>query len=43
MRKLLFVGHLLDRQGDREGDGYGDLCLSCTRHPPTLQIAIEAL
>jgi len=34
---------LLDRQGDREGDGYGDLCLSCTRHPPALQIATEAL
>ena len=27
----------------REGDGYGDLCLLCTRHLPALQIAVEAL
>jgi len=32
MRNLLFLGHLLDRQGDREGDANGDLCLSCARH-----------
>src|SRR6266481_2441258 len=38
----LFLGHLLGRQSDREGDGYGDLCLSCTRHPPALQLAFEA-
>ena len=43
MRNLLFLGHLLDRQGDREGDAYGDLCLSCTLHLPALQAAIEAL
>jgi hypothetical protein len=43
MRNLLFLGHLLDRQGDREGDAYGDLCLSCTLHLPALQVAIEAL
>jgi len=42
MRNLVFLGYLLDRQGDREGDGYGDLCLSCTRHLPAPQIAIEA-
>src|SRR5260370_29930847 len=30
-------------KGDHEGDGYGDLCLSCARHPPALQIAIETL
>src|SRR4029077_3973739 len=40
---VLSLGHLLDGQGDREGEGYGDLCLSCTRHPPVLQIATEAL
>src|ERR1700681_1953429 len=33
VRNRLSIWHLLDRQGDREGDGYGDLCLSCTRHP----------
>jgi len=43
MRNLLFLGHLLDRQGDREGDAYGDLCLSCTLHLPALQVAIEVL
>ncbi len=42
-RNLLLLGHLLDRQSDREGDAYGDLCVSCTRHLPALQIAIEAL
>ena len=36
-RNLVFVGHLRDRQGDREGDGYGDLSLSCTHHPPASQ------
>ena len=43
VRNRLSIWHLLDRQGDREGDGYGDLCLSCTRHPFTLQIAVEVL
>jgi hypothetical protein len=43
MRNLLFVRHLLDRQGDREGGAYGDLGLSCTLHLPALQVAIEAL
>src|SRR2546422_331841 len=43
VRNHLSIWHLLDRQGDREGDGYGDLCLSCTRHPFALQIAVEAL
>jgi hypothetical protein len=43
MRNLVFFGHLLDRQGDREGDAYGDLCLSCTLHLPALQVAIEVL
>jgi hypothetical protein len=38
MRNLLFLGHLLDRQGDREGDAYGDLCISCTLHLPALQV-----
>jgi len=42
MHNLLFLGHLLDRQSDREGDGYDDLCLSYARHLPALQIAIEA-
>src|ERR1700686_3105969 len=42
MRNLLFLGHLLGRQGDREGDACGDYCLSCTRHLTALQIAIEA-
>ena len=41
MRNLLFLGHLLDRQGDREGDACGDLGLSCTLHLPVLRI--EAL
>jgi hypothetical protein len=39
----LFRGHLLDLQGDREGDAYGDLCFSRTLHLPALQVAIEAL
>ncbi len=43
MRNLLFLVHLLDRQGDREGDAYGDLGISCTLHLPALQVAIEAL
>ncbi len=38
MRNLLFLGHLLDRQGDREGDAYGDHRLSCTLHLPALQV-----
>jgi hypothetical protein len=42
MRNRFALGHLLDRQGKREGDGYGDLCLSCTSHLPMLQIANEA-
>jgi len=41
VRNLLFLGHLLDRRGEREGDGSGDLCLSCTRHLPTLQRAVQ--
>jgi hypothetical protein len=41
VRNFLLLGHLLARQGELEGDGYGDLCLSCTRHVPALQIAIE--
>src|SRR6266852_5164257 len=40
MRNLLFLVYLLDRQGDREGDAYGDLCISCTLHLPALQVAI---
>ena len=43
MRNLLFLGQLPNRQGDREGDGYGDLCLLCTGHPATLQMCMEAL
>jgi hypothetical protein len=43
MRNLLFFGHLLDLQGDREGDAYGDLGFSRTLHLPALQVAIEAL
>src|SRR5271167_2771326 len=43
MRNLLFLGHLVDHQGDREGDAYGDLCLSYTLHLPALQVAIETL
>jgi len=43
MNNLLFLGDLLDRQGDREGDAYGDLGVLCTLHPPALQIAIDAL
>ena len=39
----LLPGHLLVRQGEREGDAYGDLCLSCTLHLTALQVAIEAL
>ena len=43
MLNLVYLGHLFERQGDREGDGNGDLCLSCTLHLPALQVAIEAL
>jgi hypothetical protein len=43
MRNLVYLGHLFERQGDREGDASGDLCLSCTLHLPALQVAIEAL
>ena len=42
IRNRLSAWLLFDRQGDREGDGFGDLCLSCTRHLPSLQIAVEA-
>jgi hypothetical protein len=28
-----------DGQGEHEGDGYGDLCLSCTLHLSALQKA----
>ena len=31
--------HMQDGQGEREGDGYGDLCLSCTLHLSALQKA----
>jgi hypothetical protein len=43
LRNLLFRGHLLDRRGEREGDGSGDLCLSCTRHLPAIQRAVQTL
>jgi len=43
VRNLFSIGHLLDREGEREGDALGDLCLSCTRHLAAPQIAIEAL
>jgi len=43
MRNLVYLGHLFERQGDRESDAYGDLCISCTLHLPALQVAIEAL
>ncbi len=43
MRNLLLLGHLLDRQGDREGDAYGDLCISCTLHLPALLKVMDAL
>jgi hypothetical protein len=41
VRKLFSFGHLLDRQGESEGDRHDDLCLSCTRHPSTLEKAVE--
>lgn len=34
VRNFLSFGHLLDRHSDCVGDGYADLCLSCTRHLP---------
>jgi len=43
MRNLLLLGHLLDRQGDREGDAYGDLCISCTLHLPALLKVMDSL
>jgi hypothetical protein len=43
MRNLLFLRRLLGRQGDRKGDAYSDLGLSCTLHLPALQVSIEAL
>lgn len=43
VRNLVAFEHLLDRAGEREGDGQGDLCLSCIRHLPALQLAIETL
>ena len=42
VRNSLLLGHLLARQGEREGDGQGEQTLSCTVHLPALQIAIEA-
>jgi len=42
VRNLFSFGHLLDREGEREGDGQGDLCRSCTRHLFAPQIT-EAL
>ena len=36
VRNFLLPRLLLGRQGEREGDGLGDLCLSCTRHLPAL-------
>jgi hypothetical protein len=38
---FLSFGGLLDRRGEREGDGEGDLCLSCTLHHSALQKALE--
>ena len=45
VRNLFSFEHLLDRDSEREGDGQGELCLSCTRHLAALQLAnrIEAL
>ena len=43
MRNFLFLGYLLYLHGDREGDAYGDLGLSCTLHLPALPVAIEAI
>ena len=31
--------HMQDGQGERESDGYGDLCLSCTIHLSALRKA----
>jgi len=42
MRILLSLGHLLDRQGESESDGSGDLRLSCNRHLPALLKAMDA-
>jgi hypothetical protein len=42
-RNPVFLGHLRDRQGDREGDGYGDLCVSCNLHLPALLKVMDAL
>ena len=42
VRNLFSFGHLLDREGEREGDGQGDLCRSCARHLFAPQIT-EAL
>ena len=43
LRNFFSFGQLLEGSHDREGDGYGDLRLSCTSHLPAPQIAIEAL
>jgi hypothetical protein len=42
MRNLVYLGHLFERQGDREGGANGDLCLSCIRHLPLLPKTIKA-
>jgi len=36
VRNFFSCGYLPDRQGEREGERYGDLCLPCTGHPPML-------
>jgi hypothetical protein len=40
IRNFLSFGHLFDPHGEREGDGYGDLCLSCTLHLSDQQKAV---
>jgi len=41
VRKSLSLGHLFVLQVEREGDGYGDLRVSRTRHLQALWIAIN--
>ena len=41
-RNLLFVGYLRERQGDRDGDGSGDLSVSCSLHLSVVQKSMEA-